>query len=382
MKRKTLAFILTCSLGAGVLAGCTEETATAPIKTTEQKVKKGNLEVGLGSDGRISLPLVNLDFEINGTVKEIKAQVGQQVKKGDVLAVLDDADSKLAVTQAENALNKANAIYNEAVNKYEIDKLEFKYKVDDIKAKLDARPDDSTLKAAYEVENKKYQTLLNSNGSIQSAGLEIEDAKNKLQEAKNNLNKIYLKAPINGELTSINYKVGEVVSGVKSGTDTNSATSGTAFMTIVDPSVIYVKASVTESDISGIEKDQQMRLSVDSLSLENLQGEVVSVNNTPNIDSSGIVTYEVTGKLSELNPAIKEGMTAFVTFLKKEKKDVLLIPNKAIFVEDGKQYVNVKTEEGETKKRAVTAGLTNGVQTEVADGLKQGETIIIGGVKK
>ncbi|MDN4523354.1 efflux RND transporter periplasmic adaptor subunit [Fictibacillus fluitans] len=376
-----IAILLSCSLGAGLLAGCSDKAESTPVKTTEQKVKKGNLEVGLGADGRISLPLVNLSFELSGTVKEIKAQTGQKVKKGEILAVLEDTDLKLAVTQAENALSKANAMYSEAANKYEIEKLDAKYKVDQAKAKWDARPDDLTLKAAYEIENKKYQTLLNSNGAIQSTSLEIEDAKNKLQEAKNNMNKIYLKAPINGEITTINYKVGEVVSGVKAGTDTNSAASDTAFMTIVDPSVIYIKASATESDISGIEKDQEMRVAIDSLKLENLQGKVVSVNSTPKIDSSGIVTYEVTGKLAEPNAAIKEGMTAFVTFLKKEKKDVLLVPNKAIFVEDGKQYVTVKTGE-KTEKRAIRGGLTNGVQTEVTEGLKQGETIQIGGVKK
>ncbi|MFX3660113.1 MAG: efflux RND transporter periplasmic adaptor subunit [Ectobacillus sp.] len=369
-------------MGAGLLAGCSNEAESSPVKTTEQKVKKGNLEVGLGADGRISLPLSNLNFEVSGTVKTINVQIGQKVNAGDVLAELEDTDLKLAVTQAENALNKAEANYSEAVNKYEIDKMESKLKVDEAKVKMDAKPDDASLKAAYELENKKYQTLLNSQGAIQNAKLEIEEAQNKLQEAKNNLNKIYLKAPISGEIMNINYKVGEVVSGIKAGNDTNSASSGTAFMTIVDPTVIYVKASATESDISGIEKGQQMRVAVDSLSLENLQGEVVSVNNTPNIDNSGIVTYEVIGKLAEPNPAIKEGMTTFVTFLKKEKKDVILVPNKAIFVEDGKQYVNVQTAEDKTEKRAITGGLTNGIQTEVVEGLKEGETVIIGGVQK
>ncbi|MBM7649758.1 RND family efflux transporter MFP subunit [Bacillus ectoiniformans] len=381
MKRKVTAILLFGLLGAGVMTGCSKEAESLPVKTTEQKVKKGNLEIGLGADGRIRLPQFHLNFEAAGTVKELKVEVGQKVKAGDLLAVLEDTELKLAVTQAENALSKAKAKYTEAVNKYEIDKMEAKLKVDEARVKMDAKPDEASLTAAFNLENKKYQTLLNSNGAIQSANLEIEEAKNKLEEAKNNLNKIYLKAPSNGEIMSMNYKVGEVVAGVKSGTD-NNASSETAFMTIVDPSMIYVKASATESDISGIEKGQQMRVAVDPLSLENLQGEVVSVSNTPNIDSSGIVTYEVTGKLSEPNAAIKEGMTAFATFLKKEKKDILLVPNKAIFVEDGKQYVNVKTSEDQTEKRAITGGLTNGVQTEVVKGLKQGETLIIGGVKK
>jgi RND family efflux transporter MFP subunit len=382
LKKKAIAIVLSCSIGMSLLAGCTKEAEAVPVKTTEQKVVKGNLEVGLAADGRISRSITNLNFEVSGTVKKINVAVGQPVKAGDILAELDDTDLQLAVTQAQNTLSKADANYTDAVNQREINQMESKIKVDEAKTKWDEKPDDASLKAAYELEQKKYQNLVNNNSTIQNAKLSVEEAKNKLQEAKNNLNKIYLKAPIDGEIMNLNYKVGEVVTGSQSGTNNNSASSGSAFMTIVDPSVIYVKATATETDISGIEIAQQMRVAIDSVSLENVAGEVVSVSDTPSIDSSGVVTYEVTGKLAEPNEKIKDGMTSFITFLKKEKTDVLLVPNKAIFVEDGKQYVNVKTSAEEPEKRAITGGLTNGIQTEVVEGLKEGETVIIGGVQK
>jgi RND family efflux transporter MFP subunit len=382
LKKKAIAIILSCSLGMSLLAGCTKEAEAVPVKTTEQKVVKGNLEVGLAADGRISRSITNLNFEVSGTVKKINVAIGQPVKAGDILAELDDTDLQLALTQAQNALSKAEANYTDAVNQREINQMESKIKVDEAKTKWNEKPDDASLKAAYELEQKKYQNLVNNNSTIENAKLSVEEAKNKLQEAKNNLNKIYLKAPIDGEIMNLNYKVGEVVTGSQAGTNNNSASSGSAFMTIVDPSVIYVKATATETDISGIEIAQQMRVAIDSVSLENVAGEVVSVSDTPSIDSSGVVTYEVTGKLAEPNEMIKDGMTAFITFLKKEKTDVLLVPNKAIFVEDGKQYVNVKTSGEEPEKRAITGGLTNGIQTEVVDGLKEGETVVIGGVQQ
>ena len=365
-----------------LLAGCTKEAEAVPVKTTEQKVVKGNLEVGLAADGRISRSITNLDFEVSGTVKKVNVAVGQPVKAGDILAELDDTDLQLALTQAQNTLSKAEANYTDAVNQREINQMESKIKVDEAKTKWDEKPDDASLKAAYELEQKKYQNLVNNNSTIQNAKLSVEEAKNKLQEAKNNLNKIYLKAPIDGEIMNLNYKVGELVTGSQSGTNNNSASSGSAFMTIVDPTVIYVKATATETDISGIEIAQQMRVAIDSVSLENVAGEVVSVSDTASIDSSGVVTYEVTGRLAEPNEMIKDGMTSFITFLKKEKTDVLLVPNKAIFVEDGKQYVNVKTSDEEPEKRTITGGLTNGIQTEVVEGLKEGETVVIGGVQK
>jgi RND family efflux transporter MFP subunit len=382
LKKKAIALILSCSLGMSLLAGCTKEAEAVPVKTTEQKVVKGNLEVGLAADGRISRSITNLNFEVSGTVKKINVAIGQPVKAGDILAELDDTDLQLAVTQAQNALSKAESNYTDAVNQREINQMESKLKVDEAKTKWNEKPDDASLKAAYELEQKKYQNLVNNNSTIDNAKLSVEEAKNNLQEAKNNLNKIYLKAPIDGEIMNLNYKVGEVVTGSQAGTNNNSASSGSAFMTIVDPSVIYVRATATETDISGIEIAQQMRVAIDSVSLENVAGEVVSVSDTPSIDSSGVVTYEVTGKLAEPNEMIKDGMTAFITFLKKEKTDVLLVPNKAIFVEAGKQYVNVKTSDEEPEKRAITGGLTNGIQTEVVEGLKEGETVVIGGVQQ
>lgn len=199
-------------------------------------------------------------------------------------------------------------------------------------------------------------------------------------DAVNDVEKMYLKAPIDGEILKINFKVGEKVTGDR--TETQASVDSSSSVILMDPSAIYVKSNVTETDISDIEMGQQIRLSIDSLSLENVAAEVISVSDLPNIDSSGIVTYEVVGKLTETNSDIKDGMTTFLTYLKKEKKDVLLIPNKAIFVEDGKQYVSVETSEGNTEKRAVVGGLTDGVNTEITEGLKAGEKVIIGGVTK
>lgn len=291
MRKKARGFIVAGSLVVVLLSGCSDESETAPIKTREQEVLVGNLEVGLPADGRISRSLTNLNFEMSGTVKKIYVEEGQTVKTGEIIAELESID--VAVNDSE---------------------------------------------------------------------------------------KVYLKAPIDGEILKIDFKVGEMVTGSK--TETQSSAGSSASVILMDPSVIYVKSNVTETDISGIETGQQIRLSIDPLSLENVAAEVISVSDLPNIESSGIVTYEVVGKLTETNPDIKDGMTTFLTYLKKEKKDVLLVPNKAIFVEDGKQYVSVETSEGTTEKRAVVGGLTNGVNTEIIEGLKEGETIIIGGVIK
>ncbi len=76
-----------------------------------------------------------------------------------------------------------------------------------------------------------------------------------------------------------------------------------------------------------------------------------------------------------------DGMNCVITILKKEVNNVLLVQDKAIYIEDGIQYVNVQKTDGSTEKRQVTGGISNGTQTEITEGLTEGETVVIGGKK-
>lgn len=437
MKAKSLAALVLCITIIFIFAGCTaKDTTTAPKKTTTATVTKGTLQIGLSADGRIYLSLTNLNFEVAGIVKKINVAAGQEVKAGDILAELDDTDLKLALVQAENALSQAEANDKDVVNQRKLDIMDGKIKLSDAKAKhldvvnqnkisiMDEKikleesktnyyhtttPGDAVLraaylleqakystliknaasgnasaKAAYDLEKKRYDTLVNSDSSIQNSKLSMEEATNNMTVAKNNLAKIILKAPVAGKIINIAYKVGELVTGSKttSGTIGGATSSTTSFMTMSDPKVVYMKASVTEGDIAGIEKGQAMSVTVDSLDLSSIAGEVVTVSNIAKIDNSGIVTYEVSGKLKEPNKNILDGMSCFITYLKKEKANVLLLTNKAVFIENSKQFVNVQLANGTVEKRAVSCGLTNGVDTEVIEGVKEGDTVVIGGVKK
>jgi hypothetical protein len=73
-------------------------------------------------------------------------------------------------------------------------------------------------------------------------------------------------------------------------------------------------------------------------------------------------------------------MNAYITFVQKEISNVLLAPNRAVFIEDEMQYVNVVKADGSYEKRKVITGLSNGVQTEVTSGLEAGETVLVGRV--
>lgn len=440
----TLTLCFTCML---ILVACSSKAQESKETVKTQEVTKGNLFLGLTADGTVALPVTNLNYEVEGTIKKIYISAGDFVKEGDLLAELDDGDYQLAFTNAQNSLDKANANYKDAVKQHDFnlrtseqelkslrkkanasfDDYTYQNEIDDAKKMLNRKEtalkeekkgtDNTKLKEAeYAVtdaketlnrakknrkrayqdylENKKeaketlnlqtknYNNEKDSTQTITDAKYAIEDAKVKLQEAKNNLAKTKLYATKDGQIISVSKGEGEMVTATADGPVMNFGTGGSAngFMTLCDTSEIYLTSSVSESDIVGLTMDQEVNITIDSLGETVFKGKVYNISNIPNTDSNGITTYTVTVKLNELSTDIRDGMNALMSFVKKELNDVLLIPVKSVLVENNKQYVNVLQSGGSYEKRAVTTGLSNGTQTQVIDGLKEGETVAVGKV--
>ena len=376
------------ALAAGLVAvsvlasGCSlfgSTTTPTTSKTTTATVTQGNLQVGLVSDGRVVLSTTSLNFTVSATVKAIHVAVGDKVQTGDILAELDDASLQRALLTATNGLKRATATYNDAVVQRKINLLTQKIKLADAKAKYELDKTNELAGLNYELEKERYSNLLNYDVSVITAELAKEDAQTALESAQANLEKTVLLATMDGTVSAVNYKVGETVT-VNAN---NPFSTSTAFITLIDPTVVYVTSSVTEGDIAGVKIGQTMKITIDAATLTDIAGKVTDVTSSPNIATTGIVTYTVTGTLDDPNVEILAGMSAVITFIKSEKDGVLLVPVKAVSLStDGIQSVNVKKADGTIEKRTVETGLSNGVQTEVISGLTEGETVVIGSVSK
>ena len=295
---------------------------------------------------------------------------GTQPSANDSDAAIIEAQK--AVEAAEAALASAQTSLTNALNS-----------LANAKAKYDTEK--AAAKEAYNLQKLKYDNLSHSTASIVYAELNLAEAQAKLDTANASLANAKLYAPVAGKIIDIAYAPGDIIqarASTISGTSSSTTSSTADFMTLYDPANVQLIANVNEGDISGLEIGQEMRVSVDALFLENQPGNVTSVSILPKIDNTGIVTYAVTGRLERPDERILDGMNTFVMFLKKEKTNVLLVSNKAIFMEDGKQFVNVQKTDGTLEKRPVVCGLTNGTLSEVIDGLAAGESVVTGGLVK
>lgn len=237
--------------------------------------------------------------------------------------------------------------------------------------------DASTASENYQLEKLKYDNLVDSTLSVTNAEYNLTSALEKSAMAEENVALAKLYAPTSGKVIDLPYAVGSYVI-ARSPSD--SSTTTVHFATLTDPGVVYLTASITEGDVSGLEVGQSLKATVDALSLANVAGQVSSISSIPKIDNTGIVTFSVTSLVAAPDERLLNGMSVFITYLKKEKLDVLLVSNKAIFLEDGQQYVMVQKTDGSYEKRAVTAGLTNGTISEIVEGLVAGDIVATSGV--
>jgi RND family efflux transporter MFP subunit len=373
-------------------------TAEEGPTTSESIVARGNIVIGFTGDGVAEIPVVNVDFDINGTLKEIYVSEGDKVTEGQLLAKLKDEEYL-------NKLKTSEITYKQALTNLELKKenevlslLSEKEKLDNYKSSLEKikaeyqpmveNPDlypsqDITFKkldldsaqTAYDNQLKRYNTLKNSNKSIEVEKANVESKKINLEIAEDDFNSTSLISPISATILNIAYKEGEIIS---SPSNSSSQTSNTTnFIILSDSDKVEVTVPVSELDLDMVEKEQTVEVVFEAFEGITYTGKVSNIKSLPDIDNNGVVTYDVTILLEGDTERIKSGMTCEATFIMRQEKNVLTIPNKAVYIFEGTQYVDVKNDQGSPEQRAIKTGLTDGKNSSVIEGLIAGETLVI-----
>lgn len=398
--------ILVLIIGMGfagfTLIDKTTASSSDKITTKEEKVQKGDITIGFTGDGEAEIPVVNLDFELGGKLKDLYVKEGEQIKEGQILAKLDDKQYQNKLKTAEINYQKALASLGQKEENQKLSLISEKQKLDDLKLKLEQveaeylpmteleayyskqeinlkRIAYESAKSAYETQLERYDTLVNSNKDLEVERANVESARINLEMAKDDFNNTVLTAPLSAKVLKISYKPGENISTVK---ETGQATADTShFMVVSDSDRVEVVVPVSEIDLSKVEIGQVVEVDFEAYEGEIFNGKVLSIDALPKIEQSGLVTYDVRIELEKGLDKIKSGMTCTVSFILRQEKDVLMIPNKAVSMVDGKQAVKVKDQKGDVQIRNIKTGLTDGKYVAVTEGLNVGETVLIESTK-
>lgn len=236
--------------------------------------------------------------------------------------------------------------------------------------------------------------ILNINGkteNITSGKIAIDQAKNKLalqlagtteedmhaQEAqlaqteasaavaRARLNQTVLRSPIDGIVTKMDGKIGEVVS------------ANTIIASVISQSKFQIDANIPEVDIGKISLGNSASITFDAFSKETFSGKVVKIDPAETV-IDGVPTYKIELSLSVNDPRIKPGMTANISVEVARVKDALSLPSRAIYEKDGRQYVSRKLPSGSIEEIMVELGIrgTNG-EIEIRSGIQEGDIVVI-----
>ncbi len=402
-KKKSLIFLaagLLALAGAGYYLTQNQTNAAAETVTEEATVERGDLKLSWKSDGSAEREAVYLDFSVGGVLKAVHIQEGEYIKKGQVLAEIEPENYQEQYQTAEINYRKAKAAYESAVSSKSLSDLSERQQLNTAKAALDkaaaeylpisgltevysaqelelSRVAYESAKSAYEAQLSRFDLMKASNTDAATQKANLEAAEIALAQAKEDLDDTVLVAETDGRVLSISGKSGDYV---RSSTDADSSDADHLFTLATDEQVNVV-VSVQEIDYGKLTVNQAATVSFEAAEGKSYPAKVTSVEVLPTIDGNGIVTYEATLALEGEAPEIQTGMSGTVEFIQKEQADVLIIPNKAVSIVEKKQVVSVKNASGKAEQRVITTGFTDGTDTEVLTGLKEGETVLITTVK-
>lgn len=310
------------------------------------KVEPKNLPAQIFATGAVT-PMVGAEVKVgprvSGRLKHLRVKVGDHVKKGEVLAQLEDRDLKANVLKAEANLAQAKAEARYAQVNYRRQKKLFSDGY--------VSPDsvDLALKA------KKA-----SEASVRGAQAALDYSKVQLSYAT-------VTSPIEGTIGSVSTQEGETVA---------ASLSAPTFVTIIDLSRLEVDAYVDEVDIGGVKLGQEATFTVDAFQDKTFHGVIQAIYPQAVIQDN-VVNYDVIIRITgPFEGLLRPQMTASVNITLGTLKGVLAIPIKAITHKEGKAIVKVKSGEG-IVARPVTLGRESGSFVQVTSGLALGDRVLV-----
>lgn len=381
LKRPTRALPLIIGAVALILIGLLVRKCSTGSSATYQTVAvtRGPITQAVTATGTLN-PVQNVQVgsQVSGNIQKLFADFNSMVKAGQVIAQIDPVVFQANVNQAEGDLANAQAA------------LEL--------ARLNA----ARTQALVAKQNSAQSDLDQATANLHQAEANVKIKQGALEKAKADLDHCTITSPIDGIVISRNVDVGQTVAA--------SLQAPVIFTIANDLAKMQIDANVAEADVGGVAIDQDVDFTVDAFPAQTFHGKVVQVRNAP-ITVQNVVTYDTVIGVTNPDLKLKPGMTANVSIVAAHRDDVLKIANSALRFRmpdqtptpavkrdpsSGPRQSDRKPGQNRSERRiertvyvlapdasrpaAVTikTGISDGVTTEVLEGLKEGDRVVSG----
>lgn len=431
--KKILLIILAVLVAGGLVAFMVYKQQSGYTKVMTAKLRLSDLSTVVSGTGQIKpKTYVNVGAETMGRVTHFYVKEGDHVRKGEVVATIENVQQKANVNGQEAAIASARtdiASYVAAVKTAQANveharadleqkKLDWERAQQLFKAGILARQDYDAKKAAYDTD---VASLAQAVAGVNQAKANVDSARGRLrtQQANLTVNKDLLSrtiavAPFDGIVTNEPIREGEsVVPGIQN-------TEGSTLMTLADMSVITAEVKVDETDIINLDIGQPADVTVDAIPGKVFKGHVTLVGDQALLRSTGVATsqsttgteeakdFKVVVTLDQPSDDLKPGLSCTAKITTAHKDHVLALPIQALTLyapppPGGKDNVEAATSDssnpppqqqqgvflmekdnhGRRRARfvAVKTGITGTTDIEVLSGLKAGDQVVIGPYK-
>ncbi len=344
-------------------------------------VERGSIRGVLVATGIIKSQVgavVKIGAQTTGRIQEMRVKVGDRVKAGELIALVDDREirqqigqQQAALVSAQNTLAQVEKTYPERIREaranYDYAKVNVERERELLKHEYttkDAVDRAESQFTASEAVLTRLQDEFKTQRTIAQSNLEEIQARLRQQEIRLTYTKIY--SPIDGVVSDVTAQQGEtIVAGLQVAN----------LVTVLDPTRLEMWIYIDETDIGKAAVGQDVEYYVDTFPARTFKGKIEKIYPQP-VVKENIVYYLATMKIPPEDAAfLKPEMTTHVRIITEEKKDILTAPNAAVKFERGRQVAYKVTGKNRVEKLTLKIGIRGEDRTEILSGANEGDVL-------
>ncbi len=371
---------------AAVIAARGREGKGLEVQTA--KVSRQEIVQKVSATGKIQPKTqIKISADVSAKIKKLGVVEGQWVEKGAFLVGLDRERYLAAVESAEANVRSGQA--NATLVRQNLDRAqkEAARSKELLARELESQSDFDAKQTAWQVEEARHKSAIE----------QVEQARASLKQARDDLSKTTIYAPMSGTVSELNKEQGEIALGSQFQAD--------VILVIADLSEMEAQVNVDENDIVSIRAGQAAEIQADALLAEPLKGNVAEISSSANRMASGTTEqkteFEIKIGITSPPKTLRPGMTTSADIVTNTNPRALSVPLQCValrtvdqlvrkgekrkdaearFKPDRDGFVEVVfvIENGKAIARQVRTGIQSDELIEILEGLKEGEEVVTG----
>lgn len=354
MKRisKYIFFALTALIFLGTFVFLFKKSRPEKVEYNEVTVSRGDIQRTTVLTGKI-VPRdeVNVKPQINGIVAELLKEAGEPVQANEVIAKLKVIPDMNSLSSAQSRVRLADINLKQAKTNFEREKALYDRKL---------------------VSDEEFDQFRQAYNQAQEEKAAAQDALEVIRDGVSSTNatgsSTLVRSTITGLILDVPVKVGNSV------IQANTLNEGTTVATVANMNDLIFDGNIDETEVGTLKEGMSMVITIGALqnykfdaTLEYIAPKAVENNGTNQFEIKAAVRVDQEGQ-------IRSGYSANAEIVLEEENDVLTIPESTLEFEGEDTYVHIKDDGGYTRTKVIT-GLSDGVNIEILDGVKEGDIL-------